>query len=419
MKRNHFAVWGSQRRTWVAWAIAAVFCLSLASCQGPDTAGGETTGTPVTPDQAFATYLAAAEVTTQSDSWSETMDMTAAVEATRGNTRTKTTVTMNSQAEITRYSEEDATDLALTGSGNMAVLGETYAWEVDYRNGTAHYTFTQPVQREQDVEISPNCFLFDALTVDMITAADSDGNQLHLTLDGGKVSQSSLSVLNLLGDIEGMGNLVSGMENLQYSDVDLVVTTGEGGGITNLAMVFHASVTYQGYDQEMNYDIQYGFQPLEVPVVTEEGGASSPEEVANQFVDAMVSLTLGDSSNIVELIPAAVINAMAEEEGVDREEVKEALAESWEEAFLEGLDNETLKQDIQDVSYEIVNTRDMTEEKLQEVKETFRGIGFNISEGKWVTIEYTYQGDETGRSSTMDIPALKNGNFWYLGAGVE
>lgn len=199
--------------------------------------------------EAYEAYLSAAKKTTESGSWSENLSMTADMSISDGSSKTKTKITMTSDAAISNYSESDLSKIQISGSANMSAMGQTYAWTMEYKNGTAHYQYTEPSQTSSDLKIDPSFFNFNTMTSDMMTNAKISGNQITFTVPGEKITEVGLAAVNQM----------SGVDDLEYGDVDVAVQLSTEGKIDTITMTFHASMEYQGYDAEVDYIIHYGF----------------------------------------------------------------------------------------------------------------------------------------------------------------
>lgn len=58
--------------------------------------------------------------------------------------------------------------------------------------------------------------------------------------------------------------MVEGVENLKYSDVETKITIDKTTGkIDEILMDFQASMQYQGYDADMQYTVKYKFLSLD------------------------------------------------------------------------------------------------------------------------------------------------------------
>lgn len=198
---------------------------------------------------AYSAYLNAAQKTTASGSWSEHLVMTANMAITDGSSKTKTKVTLTSDADVSDYAESNPSQIRMSGSAEMTVMGQTYAWDMEYENGTAHYRYTKPNQTSADMKIDPSFFNFGTMTSDMMTDAKLSGNKITFTVPGEKIAEVGIAAVNQM----------SGVDNLEYGDVDVTVTISNESKIDNIVMAFHASLEYQGYDADVDYNIDYRF----------------------------------------------------------------------------------------------------------------------------------------------------------------
>lgn len=198
---------------------------------------------------AYETYISAAKKTTEAGNWSEYLTMTASMAITDGSAKTKAKVTLTSDADVSNYSESDPSQIRMSGSAEMTVMGQTYAWDMEYENGTAHYRYTKPNQTSADMKIDPSFFNFGTMTSDMMTNAKLSGNKITFTVPGDKIAEVGIAAVNQM----------SGVDNLKYEDVDVTVTISNEGKIDNIVMEFHASLEYQGYDADVDYNIDYRF----------------------------------------------------------------------------------------------------------------------------------------------------------------
>lgn len=198
---------------------------------------------------AYSAYLNATQKTMASGSWSEHLIVTANMAITDGSAKTKTKVTLTSDADVSNYSESDPSQIRMSGSAEMTVMGQTYAWNLEYENGTAHYRYTKPNQTSADKKIDPSFFNFGTMTSDMMTDAKLSGNKITFTVPGEKIAEVGIAAVNQM----------SGVDNLEYGDVNVTVTISNEGKIDNIVMVFHASLEYQGYNADVDYNIDYRF----------------------------------------------------------------------------------------------------------------------------------------------------------------
>lgn len=197
----------------------------------------------------YKAYMTAVRKTTESGAWSERLDLTANMALTNGSAKTKTKMTMTSDADISNYSEGDSSRVRISGAAELSVLGQTYAWNMRYENGTAHYQYTQPNQTSADLKIDPSFFNFETMTSDMMTKAKMSGNQITFTVPGDKITEVGIAAVNQMSDVD----------DLKYGDVDVIVAISSEGTIDTITMAFHASLNYQGYDADVDCNIVYRF----------------------------------------------------------------------------------------------------------------------------------------------------------------
>lgn len=199
---------------------------------------------------AFEKYLDAVTKTTESGSWSEQLALEADMSIAYDSGKTKTKMTLNSNSSISNYMEGDLSQIEISGLCNMKIMGQEYAWSTEYRDGIAHYQYTEPVQKSQDLEIDPNFFDFGTISYESIIDEEILGNQIRFTVSGEEITKTGFAEINQ----------ISGVNNLEYEDIDVIVTLGDSGDINEIIMKFNAVMEYQGYDADVTYDIQYTFE---------------------------------------------------------------------------------------------------------------------------------------------------------------
>lgn len=211
-------------------------------------------------NKAYQAYQDAIQVTTSSGSWTEDLTMTANMSISKGSAKTKTKVTITSNMDVSNYSANNLSSIKMVGSADMSVMGQKYAWNIKYENGIAHYEYTEPDQTTADIEMDPSCFDFNSMTADMMEKAKVSGNRITFTIPGNKMEEAGIAAVNMMPAIE----------NLDYDDVDVeVLIDKETGAVEKMIMAFHASLTYQGYDAEVDYQIDYAFMRSSENAVTE------------------------------------------------------------------------------------------------------------------------------------------------------
>lgn len=267
-------------------------CLSFILCLGmlPATAFAK--------EDAYTVYMEAVKATMASGSWSEELTMTADMAIEYGTAKTKTKASINSKMNISNYSEDDISTLYMSGSADMSVMGQKYAWNITYENGIAHYQYTEPEQSSMDVAMDPSYFNFETVTSDMFTKAKVSRNKITFTIPGEKMEAAEIAAVNMM----------SGIDNLHYGDVAVEVTTNaDTGTIETMVMNFPASLTFQGYDAEVDYHIDYAFsrnnqvdavqEPdhRDVPTTEIEDGLVVYSDYSNLSIrkDAVITLSAG------------------------------------------------------------------------------------------------------------------------------
>ena len=133
----------------------------------------------------------------------------------------------------------------------MKVMGQTYSWITEYYDGVAHYEYTEPFQRTESLEIAPDFFDFEtSIPEDAILSENISGDQIQFVVSGKKMTENGIAAVQQM----------SGIDNMECEDVEVVATLNESGSIQQIVMNFDASVKYQGYDADVTYRIQYVFK---------------------------------------------------------------------------------------------------------------------------------------------------------------
>ena len=201
-------------------------------------------------DSAFGKYLAAAAKITETGSWSELLTLEADMSIAYEGGRTKTKVTLTADSDVSNYVEDDLSQIEITSLANMKVMGQTYAWSTEYYDGVAHYEYTEPFQRSESLEIPPDFFDFEAsIPEEAILTEEVSGNQIRFIVSGEEMTETGIAAVQQM----------SGVNNLECEDVEVIATLNDSGSINQIIMNFDASVKYQGYDADVTYKIQYTF----------------------------------------------------------------------------------------------------------------------------------------------------------------
>lgn len=198
---------------------------------------------------ALGKYLAAAEKTIESGSWSEQLTLEADMSIAYDGGKTKTKMTLNSNSDISNYMEDDLSQIEISSLTDMKMMGQTYSWSTEYKDGVAYCEYTEPFQRSQSLEIDPNIFNFKSISDESILDEEISSSQIRFTVSGEKIAETGIAAVQQ----------ISGINNLKYGDVEVIVTLHDSGSINQIVMNFDASVEYQGYDADVTYKIRYSF----------------------------------------------------------------------------------------------------------------------------------------------------------------
>lgn len=219
--------------------------------------------------KAYKKYQEAMQMTIASGSWSELLTVTANMVLSDSSVKMKTKATITSEMDISNYDKHDLSNVQMSGSASMSVMNQTYIWDMVYENGIAHYTYTEPNQTSVDLEMEPNCFNFATMTEDMMTKAKVSKNKITFTIPSNKMEEAKIAAVNMM----------PGIKDLRCGDADVeVIVNKTTGAVDKIIMNFHASLEYQGYDAEVDYQIDYAFLPKSV------GNADSTEDSSDEIL---------------------------------------------------------------------------------------------------------------------------------------
>lgn len=226
---------------------------------------------------AFELYQSAVQATVGTGSWTEALTMTGDMSISKGSAKTKTKVTLESLMNISDYSEEDTSQTKVSGDVSIKVMNQTFAWKMQYENGVIHYEYTEPDQTSADVEMEPSYLDLNLLTEDMLEDAKVTGNKITYTIPGDKMEDAGIAAVNLM----------PGITDLRYGDVEVEVTIDEStGAIDTMEMKFHASMTYQGYSADVDYIVDY--QLMSGSGGSASGNQDGSQEPAEEIKDGFV-----------------------------------------------------------------------------------------------------------------------------------
>ena len=201
---------------------------------------------------AYELYQNAAKQLTNAGFWSEKIDGTIEMNVVSSDNKQKARmkIYLDSSGDVSGYDENDLSALKVSASANIRAGGQETAFTVNYENGIAHYQYTKPTSYSADTDIDSVYFEFSKLTSDMMQNTSVTGNFIDFTIAGDRMTELGTELTSM----------ISGIENLQYGDCDVtIILDEESSKIEGINMKYHASLTYQGYNADADYDINYHF----------------------------------------------------------------------------------------------------------------------------------------------------------------
>lgn len=239
----------------------------------------------------YDTYINAAKEVTKSGSWREVLNAEADMEIKSEDEKQKAKMKaiLESDTNVEGYDEQNLSAIKISGNASVRVGEQTTAWTAQYSDGIAHYEFTEPTVYSKDAVIDPVYFKFSNLTYDMILDASKSENKICFTVDGNKMSDFASEMINLL----------DGIENLKYGNCDVTVSIDDSSKqIKNVNMIFHASMKYQGYNAETDYNVEYRFEAPKI--VRKEIKGELVDAYGPIFLEYQQAINTYDESNTVQ-----------------------------------------------------------------------------------------------------------------------
>ena len=225
----------------------------------PQTEGQET----VQDGDLYSVYKNAADCVRATGNWREEMNGIIAMDIASADEKEKAKMEANLEvtADVQDYDSEDLSKLKISGNAALRVGGQNIAWTVEYADGVAHYEYTEPTQYSNDMAIDPVYFEFSKVTEDMMQNASMQDDTIRFTVSG-----EDLTALT-----EEAVDMMNSFDDLQYGDGEIkIVINRETGCIDSVDLAFHASMSYQGYLAEADYELAYRFIPGSEKVSAEE-----------------------------------------------------------------------------------------------------------------------------------------------------
>lgn len=249
---------------------------------------------------AYDIYQTASAQTMASGNWREELNASAIINVKSEDEREKATVnaTIDMYADVQDYDSDDLTKTKITGAADISAAGQKIAWTVDYSDGIAHYQYTAPDQYSGDVEVDPICFDFSNLTNDMMQDIIVSGNKVQFTVTAEQMTKMAGNAVNMF----------SGMELLGYGDGDIEITLDSNmETIDSINMQFSASMIYQGYHADVDYDMIYRFIPAEAKEETADSENSTGvyDPIFYEYAKAISYYTYNGNAGLEEKYPYA------------------------------------------------------------------------------------------------------------------
>jgi len=144
------------------------------------------------------------------------------------------------------------------------------------------------------------------------------------------------------------------------------------------------------------------------------GGGRTAEGTVEQFMNAMVK---GDFSKAVDLLPEEALEYLAEEEGYDKDEIKDMINDMEDEMKDAMEEMEDYMGDFK-ITYEIKDQDELSRSELKDLKEEYEELDIEISEAIAFEVEMVIETEDFGeQEQEMEIIVIKVGKNWYIDLG--
>ena len=218
---------------------------------------GSSSGSTAAAEEAYALYEAAVQKLTASGSWYEVLEMQMGVTASyQGQTQSEEAYYLL-YSEVQSYDASDPTNSVIVGSGELDV-GTYYEFTYTYADGVMTMTYTEPYEATGSQACDPTLYSSTTLSAsmmqDVIVTTSSDGSY---TVVAFTVAGENLTALGM-NAIDSV-DLGVDVDDLTYSDVEVVVYIDPDGVLAYVVMNFSASFEVDGVDALATYEITYGF----------------------------------------------------------------------------------------------------------------------------------------------------------------
>lgn len=134
------------------------------------------------------------------------------------------------------------------------------------------------------------------------------------------------------------------------------------------------------------------------------------KKLIKDFVKAEMT---GDMKIILNMLPDDVLDAAAEELGMDSSKLTDQMDDAWKTAMQTVTD--TFGENWS-YSYDIQKIEDVSEDDIKEKEDLYSEIScdLDITKAKTVSVEITMKGKDTESSRVLDIDLIKVKGKWYL-----
>ena len=207
--------------------------------------------------EAYALYEAAVQKLTASGSWYEVLEMQMDVTASyQGQTQSEEAYYLL-YSEVQSYDASDPTNSVIVGSGELDV-GTYYEFTYTYADGVMTMTYTEPYEATGSQECDPTLYSSTTLSASMVqdaivtTSSDGSYTVVAFTVAGENLTALGMNAIDSV-------DLGVDVDDLTYSDVEVVVYIDPDGVLAYVVMDFSASFEVDGVEAVATYEITYGF----------------------------------------------------------------------------------------------------------------------------------------------------------------
>ena len=135
-------------------------------------------------------------------------------------------------------------------------------------------------------------------------------------------------------------------------------------------------------------------------------GAGSPEALVEKYLDAYIDT---DVDTYLDCIHQDVLEAEADSEGYDIDELKDELKEMFNEM------DEAMKESDTKLSFNILDTENLDDDEVKDISEEFEDeYGIKITDAAEVTVELISEEDGEENSFEQSFGVVKIDGDWYI-----